>query len=157
MAKKTEQAPITENQSWEEIVAKAKDLPEILPKLRFGKAKLDEVRIDVEFLEDQPRFITFKDPFNDGKDGKALVVNVRVLAAEGPGNVEQAGNSRCLILKNDANHGLTRGIIAAAKRHGSRLKGRAVRIETTVYKHATFGDTRGYTVSEISPPTEQAP
>lgn len=159
MAEKAEKTKteIGPSASWEDIVREAKDLPPILPKLRFGKTKTDEVRMDVQILEDQPRFITFPDPFNNGKQARALVINVRVLSAEGTNNSERPGNERAVMMKVDPSYGLTRGILAVAKKHGSRLKDVCVRIETTVYKHKVFGDTRGYVVTEVSPPSAPAP
>lgn len=146
--KKTEQTPIAPDASWEEMVASSKELPDILPKLKFGEGKTDEVAVDVVFLEDQPRVIEYDDPFSGGK-GKSFVVNVRVIS--GPEN----GSSRSLMMPKSLEHGLTRGITNLAKKGGTNLKGRAARIETRNYKHKQYGPTRGYTVSEISPPSEQ--
>lgn len=149
--KKPEQTPIAPDASWEQMVASAKELPELHPKLKFGEKKTDEGRVDILFLEDQPRVIEYEDPFNNGAKAHALAVNVRVLT--GP----DTGSTRALIMPKKLDHGLTRGITSLAKKGGARLKGRACRIEYSNYKHKTFGPTRGFTVSEIDPPAAPAP
>lgn len=142
------QAKIAPEEAWEKIVSDAKDAPNLLPKLRFGNDKLDEVTVDLVVDEEKPRSITFDDPYNGGKEGKAWAINVRILSGS------EAGSMRALIFPSNVEHGLTRGVLAIAKKHGSRLKGVGLRIETKNYNNKRFKTkTRGYNVSEITPPS----
>lgn len=102
-----------------------------------------EVSHTVEFLEDEPRLITFKDRFNGDKETPGLAINVRVVAT---------GEPRSIIMRDDPNHGLTAGVAKVAARHGNRLSGIRVRIDTKNYDHKQYGKTRGYVVSEVSAP-----
>jgi hypothetical protein len=146
---KQEQTKIAPSGEWEQMIRDVKDLPEVYPKLKFGDSKTWEGYVDVVFLEDQPRFATFQDPFNDGQEARALFINVQVLS--GP----EAGMNRGLPMPAKTDHGLTRAVLGIAKGHQNRLKGVRVRIECRNYKHKKYGLTRGYTVSELPPQTPQ--
>jgi hypothetical protein len=152
--KKSEQTPIADANAvaWEDIVRKAKDVPQLYPKLKFGDDKLAEVTVDVLCEEETPRVVTFVDEFNGGQEGRAFVMNVQVLS--GP----EKGSLRALFMPANETHGLTRGVMVVAKNHGSRLKGIAMRIETKNYQNKRYKTkTRGYNVSEISAPAGSAP
>lgn len=122
------------------------------PKLKFGEDKLAEVTVDVEFTEDKPRTVPYEDEFKGGQESLVFVIDCRVLS--GP----ERGSMRSLFIPTDENHGLTRGIMNAAKPRNGRMKGMAVRIETKNYRNKRYKTlTRGYTVSEITPPDEVTP
>ena len=148
----TKQTPIVgDEDSWEMTLAKAKQLPSLLPKLKFGADKLAEVTVDVEFTEAQPRVITFEDAHNGNPNAKAWAINVRVLS--GPEN----GANRALIFAKSAEHGLTRGLLGAIKEAGGMTMGLRLRIETKNYQNKRFKTlTRGYNVS-ILPGQSSAP
>lgn len=144
---KKQQALMPENE-WDSLVQSAKELPEIYPKIKFGDNKMAEVAVEIEIVEPIPRIVEFTDKFS-GKPAKALFMNCRVLT--GP----EAASMRSLGMPLDENHGLTRGVLNVAKRHGNRLDGIKLRIETRNYDHEEFGKTRGYVVSELT--TEEQP
>lgn len=127
--------------SWSKLQEQAKDRPDIFPRLEFGESKTDEVSVDVEFLDDEPRSITFKDRFNNNADTPGLALNVRVM---------DTGDFRSIVMRDDASHGLTAGIAKLAGRNGGHLKGVGARIETRNYTHKVYGkDTRGYNVVQV--------
>lgn len=150
--KQTNITPPDDNAEWERMVKNAEALPELHPKLRFGEQKNAEVAFDVEFLDDAPRFETFKDKYNGGAEGRVMFINVRVL--RGP---DTLGSIRALPMPAKESHGLTRGVLNVAKKHGNKLKGVAARIETRNYNHQTYGPTRGFNVTEITPPDDISP
>lgn len=162
MAKgKTEQAPISQPASkWNEVVSAAKPQEELYPKLNLGgpsgNDKLWEGFVDVLVTVDEPRPVQYEDPYADepGAMGTAYVFNVQVLS----GGNDPAGSMRALFVPSDEAHGLTRGVANVARKHGNKMRGVALRIETKNYNNKRFKTkTRGYTVSEISPPATSAP
>lgn len=152
---KTKQAPISDANAdeWASMVKATKDLPELFPKLKFGDDKLAIVTHEVEFVEDTPRFVEYDDPYT-GQKGRVMFINVRVV---GGGN-DTRGAMRALAMPAKPEHGLTRGITSVAKRHGNKLKGVCVRIETTAYDNKRYKTkTRGFNIHEITPPDDINP
>lgn len=129
--------------AWAKIQAEAAERPDIFPRLEFGDDKMAEVTHVVTFLEDEPRLITFKDKYNGDADTPGLAINV---------SMRETGESRSIIMRDDANHGLTAGIGKIAARNGGKLSGVTVRIETKNYRHKQYGPTRGYVVTVVPNP-----
>ena len=145
-------APADSGAEWSRMMQNAKELPDIHPKLKFGDRKDAEVLYKLEVQDDAPRFAEYEDKFKGGETGRVAFLTVRVL--DGP---DTPGALRSLAMPADENHGLTRGVLSVAKRHGGKLKGVCLSIETRNYNHKEFGPTRGFTVAEIQPTGSGAP
>jgi hypothetical protein len=159
-AKKTEQTAIAPKNEWNRVMESAKPSEELYPKLNLGgpagNDKLWEGFVDVLLTTDEPRAVSYEDPYaeEEGAMGTAYVFNVQVIS----GGNDPVGSMRALFVPSNESHGLTRGIANAAKKHGGKTRGIALRIETKNYQNKRYKTkTRGYTVSEISPPASPAP
>lgn len=150
MVKVTEQK---QGKIWDKMKNEAR-ATNFLPRLYLG-GKNDEIRHVVEFLNDEPRETEFKDKFyKNPATGKnepdtlvpGLVLDVKVL--ETTHEDTKVGNHYAIFMRADPENGLTAAIANLAKNVG-KLNGVKASIETNTYKHKTWGDTKGFVVTQI--------
>jgi hypothetical protein len=147
-SKMTNDQPKASGKSWADVVGQTKEQQEIYPKLDFGP-KGQETTFVVEFLEQEPRVIKFEDKMADRDEwinGKPPVVNGFAINVKVVGTQER----RSILMRDDPNHGLVRGIGGLVKANGGKLLGVHARIEATNYTHKQWGkNTRGYAVYQV--------
>lgn len=130
------------------IAKQAEEKPDVLPRLKFGKGKHDEVVAIVEVLQRDPTSFSYDSRFS-GKGETALSLNVQLHDAD----FDATPGLYSLAFDADPNRGLTAGVMKAWKRQGNTLESVWLRIATRNYEHEQYGTTRGYHVDVVKPGT----